>query len=152
MLDAISCPVIPSLEPSQDPGVSGASDGLEGESRSDGWPGHLERKWQFVSSRAIDDSLLEVLEDLFGSNRDLFPTKFETTQDLQKSYQVFRTLRRTSDTQALEMKVNKDDINVVNRWTGVEKSQGRRPGREMRHYYADIMLLLKPFQRYTQAM
>jgi hypothetical protein len=104
------------------------------------------------SSRAIDDSLLEVLEDLFGSNRDLFPTKFETIQDLRKSYQVFRTLRRTSDTQALEMKVNKDDIDVVNRWAGVEKAQGRRPGREMRHYYADITLLLKPFQRYTQAM
>jgi hypothetical protein len=76
------------------------------------------------SSRAIDDSLLEVLEDLFGSNRDLFPTKFETTQGLRKSYQVFRTLRMTSDTQALEMKVNKDGIDVVNRWTGVEKAQG----------------------------
>jgi hypothetical protein len=38
-----------------------------------------------LSSRAIDDSLLEVLEDLFGSNRDLFPTKFKTTQDLRKS-------------------------------------------------------------------
>ena len=104
------------------------------------------------SSRAIDDSLLEVLEDLFGSNQDLFPTKVETIQDLRKSYQVFRTLRRTSGTQALEMKVNKDDIDVVNRWAGVEKAQGRRPGQEMRHYYADIMLLLKPFQRYTQAM
>jgi hypothetical protein len=41
---------------------------------------------------------------------------------------------------------------VVNRWAGVEKSQGRRPGREMRHYYADITLLLEPFQRYTRAM
>jgi hypothetical protein len=104
------------------------------------------------SSRAIDDSMLEVLEDLFVSSRDLFPTKLETPQDLRKSYQVFRTLRRTSDTQALEMKVSKDDIDVVNRWAGVEKAQGRRPGREMRHYYADITLLLKPFLRYTRAM
>jgi hypothetical protein len=104
------------------------------------------------SSRAMDDSLLEGLEDLFGSNQDLFPTKFVTTQDLQKSYQVFRTLRRTSDTQALEMQVNKDDIDMVHCWAGVEKAQGRRPICEMRHYYADITLLLKPFQRYTQAM
>jgi hypothetical protein len=108
--------------------------------------GHL------FSSRAIDDSMLEVLEDLFGSNRDLFPTKIETIQDLRKSYQVFRSLRRTSDTQALESRVSKDDIDVVNRWAGVEKAQGRRPGREMRHYYADITLLLKPFLRYTRAM
>ena len=50
------------------------------------------------------------------------------------------------------MKVSKDDIDVVNRWAGVEKAQGRRPAREMRHYYADITLLLKPFMRYTLAM
>jgi hypothetical protein len=107
---------------------------------------------QLFSSRAIDDSMLEVLEELFVSSRDLFPSKIETPQDLRKSYQVFKSLRRTSDTQALEMKVSKDDIDVVNRWAGVEKAQGRRPGREMRHYYADITLLLKPFLRYTRAM
>ena len=104
------------------------------------------------TTRAIDDAMLEVLEDLFLSNRDLFPTKIESNQDLRKSYQVFRTPRRTSDTQALEMRVSKDDIDVVNRWAGVEKAQGRKPGREMRHYYADVTLLMKPFLRYTMAM
>jgi hypothetical protein len=108
--------------------------------------GHL------FSSKAVDDSMLEVLEDLFISNRDLFPTKIETSQDLRKSYQVFRTLRRTPDTRALEMRVSKDDVDVVNRWASVEKAQGRRPGREMRHSYADVTLLLKPFKRYTSAM
>jgi integrase len=103
-------------------------------------------------SRAIDDSLFEVLEDWFGSNQNLFPPNFDSTQDLRKSYQVFRTLQRTSDTQALETKVSKNDIDVVNCWAGVEKAQGQRPGHEMRHYYADITLLLKPFQRYTEAM
>jgi hypothetical protein len=103
-------------------------------------------------SRAVDDSMLEVLEDLFISNQDLFPTKIETSQDLRRSYQVFRTLRRTSDTQALEMRVSKDDIDIVNRWAGVEKAQGRQPGRKMLHYYADVTLLLKAFKRYTSAM
>jgi hypothetical protein len=50
------------------------------------------------------------------------------------------------------MRVSKDDIDVVNRWAGVEKAQGRRPGSEMRHYYADVTLLLKPFKQYTSAM
>jgi hypothetical protein len=81
--------------------------------------GHL------FSSRAIDESLLEVLEELFASNQDLFPTKIEMIQDLQKAYQVFRTLPMTSATQALEMRVSKDDIDVVNRWAGVERAQGR---------------------------
>ena len=103
-------------------------------------------------TRAIDDAMLLTLEELFETHRDLFPTKIESPEDLRKSYQVFQTLQRTSDTQALEMKVNKDDIDVVNRWAGVEKAQGRRPAREMRHYYADITLLLKPFLQYTLAM
>jgi hypothetical protein len=64
-------------------------------------------------SRAIDELMLEVLEELFVSNQDIFPTKTETIQDLQKAYQVFRTLQRTSDTQALEMRVIKDDIDVL---------------------------------------
>ena len=96
--------------------------------------------------------MLEVLEELFITSRDLFPTKIESNQDLRKSYQVFRTLHRTLDTQALETRVSKDDIDVVNRWAGVEKAQGRKPGREMRHYYADVTLLMKPFLRYTWAM
>jgi hypothetical protein len=48
--------------------------------------GHL------FSSRAIDKSMLEVLEELFASNQDLFPTKIESIQDLRKAYQVFKTL------------------------------------------------------------
>jgi hypothetical protein len=50
------------------------------------------------------------------------------------------------------MKVHKNDIDVVNRWAGVEKAQGRRPARAMQHYYVDITLLLKPFLQYTMAM
>ena len=96
--------------------------------------------------------MMEVLEELFASNRDLFPTKIETIQDLRKACQVFRTLQRTSDTQALEMKVSKDDIDIVNRWVGVEKAKGRRPGQEMWHCCADITLLMKPFLCCTQSM
>ena len=80
--------------------------------------------------------------------KGLFPSKFETALDLRKSYQVFRTLRRMSDTRALEMKVSKTDIDLVNRWALVEKASGL----EMRQYYADITLILEPFLRYTKAM
>ena len=53
-----------------------------------------------------------------------------------------------SDTRALEMKVSKTDIDLVNRWALVEKASGL----EMRQYYADITLILEPFLRYTKAM
>jgi hypothetical protein len=91
------------------------------------------------------ESLLEVLEELFASNQDLFPTKIESIQDLGKAYQVFRTLQRTSDTRDLETRASKDDIDVVNCWAGVEKAQGRQPGRKMRYYYVDTTLLMKRF-------
>jgi hypothetical protein len=132
----------------EDKGIRKAVDEFEGQPGAKDGPanGHL------FSSRAIDKSMLEVLEEPFASNQDLFLTKIESIQDLQKAYQVFRTLQRTSDTQALEMRVSKDDIDVVNRWAGVEKAQGRQPGREIRHYYTDITLLMKPFLQYTCAM
>jgi hypothetical protein len=103
--------------------------------------------------RDVDDMLHEVLEDIFDSDRDLFPPAIKDVETLRTAYQAFRTFRRTSDTRALEMKVARDDIDVVNRWQQVEKAQGRKlGGQAMRHYYADASLLVGPFKRYTWAM
>ena len=99
----------------------------------------------------LDDVLHEILLELFQTRRGLFPGKIKTEDELKTSYQVFRTLRRTSDTVALDAKVNPDDIDIVNRWEGVECAKNSRPGRSMRHHYSDIILLLLPFFRYTSA-
>jgi hypothetical protein len=97
--------------------------------------------------------LHEILEELFESDRQLFPPTIKDLDTLLKSYQAFLTLRRTSDTRALEMKVARDDIDIVNRCEQVEKAQGRKMGgRAMRHYDADVTLLKGPFKRYTSAM
>jgi hypothetical protein len=105
-----------------------------------------------LPARAMDDALHEVLEDLFGSKRNLFPATIEDVEELRKRYQVFRSFRRSSDTRALEQQVAQTDIDIVNRWATVEKAKGRRPGQAMRNYYADITLLILPFLRYTWAM
>jgi hypothetical protein len=55
----------------------------------------------------------EILEELFESDRHMFPPAIKDLDTLRKSYQAFRTLRRTSDTRALEMKVARDDIDIV---------------------------------------
>jgi hypothetical protein len=104
------------------------------------------------SSRAMDDALHEVLEDLFATKRNLFPPTIESVDELRKRYQVFRSFRRSSDTRALERRVAETDIDIVNRWATVKKAKGRRPGFAMRNYYADITLLILPFVRYTWAM
>jgi hypothetical protein len=105
-----------------------------------------------LKSMDLNDCLHEILEDLFDNKRELFTKHVLDKELLRKSYQVFRTFRRTSDTRALEMGVSKDDIDVVNRWKSVECAKGTRPNRPMRHHYAELSLLVKPFLRYTKAM
>jgi hypothetical protein len=105
-----------------------------------------------LKSMDLNDCLHEILEDLFDNKRELFPKHVLDKEKLRKSYQVFRTFRRTSDTRALEMGVSKDDIDVVNRWKSVERAKGTRPNRPMRHHYAELSLLVQPFLRYTKAM
>jgi hypothetical protein len=102
--------------------------------------------------RALNDSLLEVLEELFDSHRELFPPSIPDKGTLRQRVQVYRTLRRTSDTRALNQKISASDIDVVNRWKAVERADGNRPHRPMRQHYAELELLLEPFLRYTWGM
>ena len=105
-----------------------------------------------LSSRVVDDAMLEALEEVFHQEKDIFPAGIKSEEDLRKSYHCFRSFRRASDTRALEVKVGTDDINIVNRWSTVEKLEGRRMNQAMHYYYADIALLEAPFLRYTSAM
>jgi hypothetical protein len=115
-------------------------------------PAISDENGRLFPTRAIDDMLHEVLEDLFDSDRELFPPQIENEEQVRTRYQAFRTFRRTSDTRAIQKRVSQDDIDVVNRWKQVEQAKGSRPGRPMRHYYADVVLLKEPFMRYTKAM
>ncbi len=90
-----------------------------------------------LSSRIFDpsdmnDALLEVLEDLFDNHQELFPASVSDKELLRQKYQAFQTLRRTSDTRALELGVAQPDIDLVNRWKTVKKADGTRPNRPMR--------------------
>ena len=103
------------------------------------------------STHVMNDCLHEALEEIYKTKRFLFPKTIKSVDELRSSYQVYRSLRRSSDTRALEMKIDGEDIDIVNRWVEVEGAKGRRPSRAMKHHYADVTLLLKPFLRYTSA-
>jgi hypothetical protein len=83
------------------------------------------------ASRTMDDALHEVLEDLFVTNRSLFPATIEDVEQVLERYQLFRSFRRSSDTRALDQRVAETDIDIVNRWAAVEKAKGRQPGQSM---------------------
>jgi hypothetical protein len=104
------------------------------------------------STKDMTDSLLEILEDLFESDRDLFPADINSKEKLRSRYQAFRSFRRTSDTRAAEMNVGSTDTDIVNRWQLVERAQGKRAAMPMRLHYTQIELIIKPFLRYTWLM
>jgi hypothetical protein len=104
------------------------------------------------STKVLDENLVELLEEIYDETPSLFPASIHTKDEIQSSYQVYRSLRRSSDTRALEKNVSQSDINLVNRWHTVETAQGNRPNLPMSQHYAQVELLLKPFLRYTGAM
>jgi hypothetical protein len=116
-------------------------------------PAILDLAGNVFSHCALNDSLLEVLEELFDSHCELFPPSISDKEVLRTRVQVYRTLCRTSDTRALEQKVGQSDIDVVNRWKAVERADGNIPHCPIRQHYAELELLLGPsFLRYTWAM
>jgi hypothetical protein len=104
------------------------------------------------STKDMTASLLETLEDLFESDRGLFPADVTSKEKLRERYSAFRSFRRTSDTRAAEMNVGSTDTDIVNRWQLVEGAQGRRAAMPMRLHYTQIDIILKPFLRYTWLM
>ena len=104
--------------------------------------------WSFQRK---DDCFKEDLEDIFKTSGHLFPKTIKNRDNLKSSYHICRSLRRSSDTQALEMKVIGLDIDIVNRWVEVKAANGRKPSRLMKQQYANVTLLIKYFLRYTLA-
>ena len=104
-----------------------------------------------LGARDIDLLLHELLYEIFESSRALFPPNITSFDDIAENYKCNRSLRRTSDTRAIEEKVDSSDIEIVNRWNQ-RALQKKVAGQAMKHHYAQFELLVKPFLRYTLAM
>ena len=95
----------------------------------------------------------EVLIDLLGKDKDLFPPNINDEESIQSAYHCYRTFRRSSDTRATEHKVDILDIDVVNRWwSEARKRDGKKVTMSMRGHYCDFDKLLQPFLRYKKQM
>ena len=125
-------------------------------------PAISDSKGILYSSQDMNDKMLMLLLKIYDELPDLFPVEIaaminKPSNDreviLKKYYSVFRTLRRSSNSRALEMNdfLKQDDIDIVNRWRSKEKANGKRPNHSMKQHYAEVSLLLRPFLRYTKA-
>jgi hypothetical protein len=115
-------------------------------------PAISDSKGRVLSCSSIDDTLHEILDEIWDSSPHLFPSSISKKEDIRSSYQAFRSFRRASATRAIEKKVSSNDIDVVNRWHSVDAAGGKKPAMSMRQHYTQYNLLLEPFIRYTQAM
>ncbi len=112
---------------------------------------HTNRK--VIEPKEVNDLFHELLEIVWLKDVTLFPQAFQDNMELiSERYSTFRSLRRGSDTRALEKKVAKTDTETVNRWSREKSKGGRHKQRDMTQHYADLDMLHGPFLRYTQAM
>lgn len=109
---------------------------------------------KLIEPSEIDEILTELLFICYQEDRNVFPVPvdLDTEEKLRDIYQSLRTFRRTSDTRALEKKINKLKIDIVSIWKALESVDGRWPGWSMRQHYAQLELLVGPFLHYTFAM
>ena len=88
--------------------VRGSIERLMNYKKRSGWidgPAISNEKGLIYSTRAIDDALHEILEEVFVDHRDLLPPVVGTLEDLKSKYHAFRSFRRSSDSRALAEKV-----------------------------------------------
>ena len=115
-------------------------------------PAISDHRGKLMTSRELDDILLDSLSQLYEQDPTMFPGDFTSVEDLTHSYQCFRTFRRSAATRAIEVKISKMDMEIVNRWRAVETAGGKRPNLPMYIHYAQVEELMGPFLRFTKAM
>ena len=108
-------------------------------------------KGLLLPTKDMDICLHELLVELYSSRPDMFPPTINSAEEIVENYKCFRSLRRTSNTRALDEKVDGTDIDIVNKWEQVNEKK-KKVSQSMKHHYAEFQLLIKPFLRYTSAM
>ena len=112
----------------------------------------LDKLGKKITSAKLNEIFHEALISLFRTREVEFPSVIKTEEDIREQFNIFRSMRRGSDTRAHEEQVPESDINIINRWKAERKAGTRQPGLSMPQMYTDPALLLKPFLWYTVAM
>jgi hypothetical protein len=115
-------------------------------------PAICDEEGYLLSFPAMNELFWQVLEEVFLEDSNLFPKAIATVDDIPEKINIYRSLRRSSDSRAIKMGVNETDIQIVARWKKKHASKGKAPSEAMHINYAEQELLNECFQRYTQKM
>jgi hypothetical protein len=80
-----------------------------------------------LTHQAMNDSMLEVLEEIFDTHQYLFALYVPDKERLRQRVQFYCTLHRKLDTRALQKKVGPSDSDIVNHWKALKQANGKRP-------------------------
>lgn len=106
-----------------------------------------------LSTRILNARFVECLCDILEESPELFLANIKNAGDIETWYNVFRSLRRGSNSRALSQGISDTCTSIINRWHLKEKAKGRMPSfTNMPQYYADINLLTENFLIYTFGM
>jgi len=114
-------------------------------------PAISNQEGKIYPTKLVDDTVHELLIDMFQNSTHLFPPSIDSPEKITTSYQCFRTFRRTSATRAAEAGVSSLDTNAINRWQE-SRDKKKSTSSNMHQHYTQFELLVKPFLRYTFKM
>ena len=100
----------------------------------------------------MDEIFVELLSEMLEDRREMFPVDIITPSDVSDNYNVFRSLRRGSESRAMDMDVSEGDRYIVNRWRKKERAGTSKIALSIDQSYVDVSLAKSHFLRYTGAM
>jgi len=71
---------------------------------------------------------------------------------VHEEYGISRSFRRGATTEARNVKVDEEDIKLMNRWRNFEEAKGRRPRMQMQDHYSDITQSIPSLLRFSKAL
>ena len=92
-----------------------------------------------------------VLDRIARVHRSL-PELIRDSVDIHEEYGISRLFRRGSNSEALNREVDEATIDRNNRWRKTERAGTKKTKILIRDHYADILVLLKIFLKYSQAL
>jgi len=115
-------------------------------------PAFVDERGNQLQGADLNAEFVDFLSEIWEDSPELFPPNVNSLEAVREKYNVFRSLRKGSNSTVIAKQVSPTDRFVVNRWQKKEKAGTNNPSLPLDQYYADIQLLTASFLRYTQAM
>jgi hypothetical protein len=101
----------------------------------------------------LDDRWLELeILDRIARVQQRRPDVVKPDVQVHEEHGISRSFRRGATTEARNVRVDEEDIKLMNRWRNFEEAKGRRPRMQMQDHYSDISQSIPSLLRFSKAL